>query len=71
VEKWGREELTEKIIVEDEIMVELKTVEDLNKKYYVQVRSYLKAMKKDIGLLVNFADFTIDVRRVESKRRKD
>ncbi|MBM4066370.1 MAG: GxxExxY protein [Planctomycetes bacterium] len=71
MEKWGREELTEKIIVEDEIMVELKTVEDLNKKYYVQVRSYLKAMKKDIGLLVNFADFTIDVRRVESKRRKD
>jgi len=71
VEKWGREELTEKIIVEDEIMVELKTVEDLNKKYYAQVRSYLKAMKKDIGLLVNFADFTIDVRRVESKRRKD
>lgn len=71
MEKWGREELTEKIIVEDEIMVELKTVEDLNKKYYAQVRSYLKAMKKDIGLLVNFADFTIDVRRVESKRRKD
>ena len=59
------------LLVEDEIVVELKTVEDLNKKYYAQVRSYLKAMKKEIGLLVNFADFTIDVRRVESERRKN
>ena len=59
------------LLVEDEIVVELKTVEDLSKKYYAQVRSYLKAMKKEIGLLVNFADFTIDVRRVESERRRD
>lgn len=58
------------LLVEDEIVVELKTVEDLSKKYYAQVRSYLKAMKKEIGLLVNFADFTIDVRRVESERRR-
>ena len=59
------------LLVEDEIVVELKTVEDLNKKYYAQVRSYLKAMKKEIGLLVNFADFTIDVRRVELERRRN
>lgn len=59
------------LLVEDEIVVELKTVEDLSKKYYAQVRSYLKAMKKEIGLLVNFADFTIDVRRVESERRRN
>ena len=59
------------LLVEDEIVVELKTAEDLNKKYYAQVRSYLKAMKKEIGLLVNFADFTIDVRRVELKRRRN
>lgn len=71
MEKWRGGKLTEKIIVKDEIVVELKTVEDLNKKYYAQVRSYLKAMKKEIGLLVNFADFTIDVRRVESERRRD
>lgn len=53
------------LLVEGEIVVELKTVEDLNKKYYAQVRSYLKALDKEIGLLVNFADFTVDVRRVE------
>lgn len=59
------------LLVEDEIVVELKTVEDLNTKYYTQVRSYLKAMKKEIRLLVNFADFTIDVRRVELERRRN
>jgi len=53
------------LLVEGEIVVELKTTEDLNKKYYAQVRSYLKALNKEIGLLVNFADFTVDVRRVE------
>lgn len=57
------------LLVEDEIVVELKTVEDLNKKYYAQVRPYLKAFNKEIGLLVNFADFAIDVRRVELDRK--
>src|SRR3990172_2037724 len=57
------------LFVEGEIVVELKTVEDLNKKYYAQVRSYIKALKKEVGLLVNFADFTLDVRRVELARK--
>lgn len=57
------------LFVEGEIVVELKTVEDLNKKYYAQVRSYLKALNKEVGLLVNFSNFTIDVRRVESVRK--
>lgn len=55
-------------LVEEEIVVELKTVEEMNKKYYAQVRSYLKAVNKPIGLLVNFADSKIDVRRVEIER---
>jgi GxxExxY protein len=61
------------LFVEGEIVVELKTVEDLNKKYYAQVRSYIKALNKEVGLLVNFADFTLDVRRVElmKKGRKE
>jgi GxxExxY protein len=57
------------IFVEDEVVVELKTVEDLNKKYYAQVRSCLKALNKEVGLLVNFSDFTLDVRRVELVRK--
>ena len=58
------------LLVDGEIVVELKTVEDLHKKYYAQVRSYLKALNKEVGLLVNFADATLDVRRVELLRKK-
>ncbi len=58
------------LFVEGEVVVELKTVEDLNKKYYAQVRSYLKASHKEVGLLVNFADFSLEVRRVELARKR-
>jgi GxxExxY protein len=53
------------LFVENELVVELKTVETLHKKHYAQVRSYLKATDKPVGLLVNFADFQLNARRVE------
>jgi GxxExxY protein len=53
------------LFVENELVIELKTVEELHKKHYAQVRSYLKAVQKPIGLLVNFANFQLDARRVE------
>jgi GxxExxY protein len=53
------------LFVEKELVVELKTVESLIKKHYAQVRSYLKAVNKPVGLLVNFADYQLDARRVE------
>lgn len=37
-------------LVERELVLELKTVEDIHGKYYAQVRSYLKAINKEIGL---------------------
>jgi GxxExxY protein len=54
--------------VEGQLVVELKTVEDLHKKYYAQVRSYLKAIGTSVGVLANFADFQLDARRVELNR---
>jgi GxxExxY protein len=56
------------LFVENELVVELKTVEELHKKHYAQVRSYLKAVNRPIGLLVNFADFQLDARKVEVNR---
>lgn len=53
------------LFIEGEIILELKTVEEIHKKYYAQVRSYLKAVDKEIGLLANFADFKLDIRRVK------
>ncbi len=55
-------------MVENEVVLELKTAEEIHKKYYAQVRSYLKAADKGVGLLVNFADFKLDIRRVERER---
>jgi GxxExxY protein len=56
------------LFIDNEIVLELKTVEDLNKKHYAQVRSYLKALNKQVGLLVNFWSYQLDVRRVELEK---
>ncbi len=58
------------LLVEGDVVVELKTVEELNKKYYAQVRSYLKALNKPVGLLVNFSSYKLDVRRVEVEQKQ-
>ncbi|MEW6097423.1 MAG: GxxExxY protein [bacterium] len=55
-------------LIENEIVLEVKMVEEIHKRYYAQLRSYLKAIGKEIGLLVNFADFKLDIRRVERER---
>jgi GxxExxY protein len=41
-------------LVEDEIIVELKAVESLHRIYEAQVLTYLRAMDKRVGLLINF-----------------
>lgn len=56
------------LAIAGQLVVELKTVETLHKKHYAQLRSYLKATGCRVGLLVNFSDFQLDVRRVELDR---
>ena len=41
-------------LVEDEVIVELKAVEGMNKIYEAQLLTYLRAMGKRVGLLINF-----------------
>jgi len=53
------------LLVEGTLILELKTVDELHKKHYAQVRSYLKASGKPVGLLVNFSAYQLDPRRVE------
>ncbi len=53
------------ILVEDKIIIELKTVEELGKAHYAQIRSYLKASGLNTGILVNFAKEMADFRRIE------
>ena len=64
-EEVGRHRLD--LLVEGSVVVELKTVEELGKAHYSQVRSYLKATRCKRGILVNFADAKADFRRVEEE----
>ena len=41
-------------LVEDKIIVELKAVETLHRIYEAQVLTYLRALDKRVGLLINF-----------------
>jgi GxxExxY protein len=56
------------ILVEGQIILELKTVEALSKAHYAQVRSYLKAARIGIGFLINFSDALADFRRIEAQQ---
>ena len=51
------------LLVEDEIVVELKSVENLSKAHEVQLVNYLNGMKKEIGLLINFGPSGVNVKR--------
>jgi GxxExxY protein len=52
------------LIVADEIVVELKAVKAFEDVHFAQLRSYLKATKTHIGLLLNFSAATLVVKRV-------
>ena len=52
------------LIVENEIIVDLKAVKELADIHFAQLRSYLKATGLKIGLLLNFARPTLEIKRV-------
>jgi GxxExxY protein len=57
------------LFVDRALVVELKTVDDIAAIHYAQVRSYLKAVDRPVGLLANFAAAPLDCRRVERRYR--
>ena len=54
------------LLIENELIVELKSVEEIKDVFYKQLRTYLKLMGKTEGLLINFGeyDFKKGLRRV-------
>jgi len=52
------------MLIENTVVVELKTVDHLENVYLSQMISYLKATKKKIGLVLNFATPTLEIKRV-------
>jgi GxxExxY protein len=52
------------LVVEDEIVVELKAIKALEEIHFAQVRSYLKATRLHVGLLLNFNAPTLVIKRI-------
>lgn len=51
------------LIVNDAIILELKSVRQLNKIHEMQLVNYLVATGLPVGLLINFGEFKVEVRR--------
>ena len=52
------------LLVEDEVIVELKTVDNLDRSHEAQLLNYLKATGLHVGLLVNFRHKKADIKRM-------
>jgi GxxExxY protein len=51
------------LLVMDLVVVELKSVRSLVAAHEVQLVNYLKATRLDVGLLINFGETKVDVKR--------
>jgi GxxExxY protein len=62
------------IVVNDEIILELKAAEALKPEHFAQLTNYLKATEKEIGLLLNFGskpDFKRMIFTNDKKRKPE
>ena len=51
------------LFVEDQILIELKSIQSLAKEHEVQLVNYLNGLKKEVGLLINFGPSGVQVKR--------
>ncbi|MDZ7696785.1 MAG: GxxExxY protein [Deltaproteobacteria bacterium] len=59
------------LLVENEIITELKSVQTLVKGHEVQLVNYLTALRKDVGLLINFGPEGVQIKRKYRSMRQD
>jgi len=52
------------LVVNEKIIIELKAVKEFDGSHIAQVISYLKATGLKIGLLLNFAKATLEIKRI-------
>ena len=51
------------LFVDDTVIVELKSAQNLAKEHEVQLVNYLNGLRKEIGLLINFGPSGVEVKR--------
>ena len=59
------------LVVEDSVIVELKSVQTLTVVHEVQLVNYLTATKTETGLLINFGPKGVDIKRKFRRLRQD
>ncbi len=52
------------LVVEDQIIVELKSIRNIANEHYAQILNYLKITGAPAGLLINFGSYKFEVRTV-------
>ncbi len=55
------------LFVNNAVVVELKSVQNLAKSHEVQLVNYLNGLRKEIGLLINFSPSGVEVKRKHRK----
>jgi GxxExxY protein len=51
------------LLVEDELIVELKAAKELAKEHEAQILGYLKSARLEHGLLINFGSYRFEIRK--------
>ena len=52
------------LFVAEQIVVELKSVKAIENVHFAVTRSYLRALGREHGLILNFAKVTLEIKRV-------
>lgn len=45
------------LLVEDQIILELKSTEEIKPVYFKQIKTYLRLLNKQLGFLINFGEY--------------
>lgn len=57
-------------MLENKVILELKSIENLHKQQEVQLVNYLKATGIDIGLLINFGSENVEIKKKFKNSKK-
>jgi GxxExxY protein len=50
------------LFLEEQVIVELKAIQNLTPEHEIQLVNYLNCLKKEVGLLINFGPSGVDVK---------
>lgn len=55
-------------LIEDLIVIDVKCKKEITAKDYVQMKRYLRATEKELGLIVNFSEKSLNIKRILNKK---